>query len=132
MWNRSRHPLGKLPLLDGASDAVVERLASLMTGIDVPAGRVLVTEGALNRQFVMIESGTVQVTRGSEHVADLGPGDFVGELSLLGNGTANATVTTTSDVRAYVSTTAEFDGLLHSVIGESIQGTAAERTATQQ
>ena len=129
MWNRTRHPLGTLPLLDGASDAVVERLAQLMTPVSVPAGRVLVREGALNRQFVLIEKGTVRVTRDGEQVADLGAGEFVGELSLLGDGTATATVTTLTDVDAYVSTSAEFDGLLRSTLGETIQERAAERTA---
>ena len=128
MWNRTRHPLGTLPLLDGASDAVVEKLASLMTPVSVPAGRVLVREGARNRQFVLIEKGTVRVTRGGEQVADLGAGEFVGELSLLGDGTANATVTTLTEVDAYVSTSAEFDGLLHSVLGRTIQDRAAQRT----
>ncbi len=129
MWNLTRHPLGTLPLLDGASDAVVERLAQLMTPVSVPAGRVLVREGALNRQFVLIEKGTVRVTRDGEQVADLGAGEFVGELSLLGDGTATATVTTLTDVDAYVSTSAEFDGLLRSTLGETIQERAAERTA---
>lgn len=128
MWNRTRHPLGTLPLLDGVSDAVVERLAHLMTPVSVPAGQVLVVEGARNRQFVLIQKGTVRVTRGDQHVADLGAGEFVGELSLLGDGTANATVTTLTDVDAYVSTSAEFDGLLHSTLGATIQDRAAQRT----
>ena len=128
MWHRSRHPLGTLPLLDGAPDTVVERLASLMTGVRIPAGEVLVTEGSRNRQFFVLEEGTVRVTRGGEQVAELGAGDFVGEVSLLGDGCANATVTAVTDVKGYVSTSAEFDGLLHSVLGSTIQDAAASRS----
>ena len=130
MTNRSRHPLGRLPLLDGASDAVVERLASLMTPVRLPAGRVLVHQGAPNRQFVLIEEGTVRVERAGQQVAVLGPGEFVGELSLLGDGTATATVTTTSEVAVYVSNAAEFASLLDSAaLGTTIADTAAERTS---
>lgn len=129
MWKRNRHPLGKLPLLDGASNAVVDRLASHMTAISVPAGSVLVTEGQRNAQFVLIQSGTVSVTRQGEQLAELGSGDFVGELSLLGDGHANATVTTTTPVEAYVSTSVEFDALLRSTLGATIQAAAVARRA---
>ena len=128
MWHRTRHPLRSLPLLDGASDAVVDRLAALMTSVRIPAGDVLVVEGARNRQFFLIESGTVTVTRGGQQVAELGAGDFVGEVSLLGDGRANATVTATTDVQGWVSSSVEFDGLLHSVLGSTIQGAAATRS----
>ena len=127
MWHRSRHPLGTLPLLNGASDADVQRLASLMTGIRIPAGDVLVVEGARNRQFFVLEEGTVRVTREGQPVAELGAGDFVGEVSLLGDGRANATVTAVTEVQAYVSSSAEFDALLRSVLGGTIQGAAAAR-----
>ena len=129
MWKRNRHPLGRLPLLDGASNAVVERLASYMTPVRLPAGVVLVAEGERNVQFVLVESGTVSVTRDGRQVAQLGAGDFVGELSLLGDGVANATVTTTTQVDAYVSSSREFDALLRSTLGDTIQATAAQRVA---
>ena len=128
MWHRSRHPLRSLPLLDGVSDAVVDRLASLMTGVRIPAGDVLVTEGARNQQFFVIEEGTVRVTRGGQQVAELGAGDFVGEVSLLGDGRANATVTAVTDVKGYVSSSVEFDGLMHSALGNEITSVAATRS----
>lgn len=128
MWKRSRHPIGRLPLLDGAPRAVVQRLGSYMTAVRLPAGSVLVTEGRRNVQFILIESGTVSVTRGGEQIAQLGAGDFVGELSLLGDGVANATVTTVTPVDGYVSTSSEFAELLHSTLGTTIQATAAERS----
>jgi CRP-like cAMP-binding protein len=129
MWKRHRHPIGRLPLLDGASPAVVDRLGSHMTPFRLPAGHVLVTEGKRNVQFILIESGTVSVTRGAEQIARLGAGDFVGEVSLLGDGVANATVTTTTPLDGYVSTSSEFAELLHSTLGPAIQATAAERSA---
>lgn len=129
MWNRYHHPLGRLPLLDGASDAVVQRLASLMTSTQVRAGEVLVRQGAHNRQFLLIEDGNIDVERDGVHVARLGRGEFVGEISLLGDGIATATVTAKTDLVLYVSSEREFYELLHSAVGDTITHTAAERAA---
>lgn len=129
MFNRYQHPLGRLPLLDGASDAVVQRLASLMTSTQVRAGEVLVRQGAHNRQFLLIEEGNVVVERDGVHVARLGRGEFAGEISLLGDGIATATVTAETDVVLYVSSEREFYEVLHSAVGDTITHTAAERAA---
>ena len=129
MWHRYRHPLGRLPLLDGASDAVVRDLASLMTSTQVRAGEVLVRQGAHNRQFLLIEEGNITVERDGVHVARLGRGEFVGEISLLGDGIATATVTAKTDLVLYVSSEREFYELLHSAVGDTITHTAKERAA---
>lgn len=129
MWTRHRHPLGKLPMLAGVPSSTVMRLGSLMTSVTFPAGHVLVNEGVRNAQFILIHKGSVRVTRGDEVVAELGVGDFLGELSLLGDGRANATVTTLTAVDAYVSSSVEFDALLRSVLGDSIKLEAARRSA---
>ena len=129
MWNRYHHPLGRLPLLDGASDAMIQRLASLMTSTQVRAGEVLVRQGAHNHQFLLIEDGNVTVERDGVQIARLGRGEFVGEISLLGDGIATATVTAKTDLVLYVSSEREFHGLLHSAVGDAITHTAAERAA---
>ena len=127
MKRRTRSPLASLPLLADAPDTVLDRLEQLMTPVRVPAGEVLVREGARNRQFVLVQEGALEVRRHGAPVAELGAGDFVGELSLLGDGTATATVTTTTDAVVWVSTSREFDGVLHSVLGTAIETAAQER-----
>ena len=123
----TRSPLAQLPLLADAPDAVLARLETLMTPVSVRAGEVLVREGARNRQFVLVQEGTLRVSKDGAQVAELGAGEFVGELSLLGDGTATATVTTATDAVVWVSTSAEFDGLLHSTLGTAIEAAAQER-----
>ena len=127
MKRRTRSPLAQLPLLADAPDAVLARLETLMTPVRVPAGQVLVREGARNRQFVLLQEGTLRVTRDGEQVATLGAGDFVGELSLLGDGTATATVTTVTEAVVWVSTSAEFGGVLRSTLGTAIEAAAQDR-----
>ena len=129
MKHRTRSPLASLPLLADAPDAVLARLETLMTPVRVPAGRELVRQGTRNRQFVLVQEGTLQVTRDGRQVAELGAGDFVGELSLLGDGTATATVTTVTDTVVWVSTSAEFSGVLRSALGTAIEAAAQDRRA---
>ncbi len=124
---KTRSPLAALPLLADASDAVLARLETLMTPVRVRPGQVLVRQGARNRQFVLVQEGTLSVVQDGRQVAELGAGDFVGELSLLGDGTATATVTTLTEAVVWVSTSAEFDGVLRSTLGTAIQAAAQDR-----
>ena len=70
-----------------------------MCSSDLEAGKVLVREGDFSYEFMAIEDGTAEVTRGGEHVADLGPGDFFGEMGLLEKTLRNATVSAKSAMR---------------------------------
>lgn len=126
---KTRSPLASLPLLADAPDSVLARLETLMTPVRVRAGQVLVRQGARNRQFVLVQEGALRVTRDGQPVAEVGAGDFVGELSLLGDGTATATVTTVTEAVVWVSTSAEFDGVLRSTLGTAIQAAAQDRAA---
>ncbi len=127
MKHSTRSPLASLPLLADAPRAVLARLETLMTPVRVPAGQVLVRQGARNRQFVLVQEGTLRVTKDDQQVAELGACDFVGELSLLGDGTATATVTTVTDAVVWVSTSVEFDGVLSSTLGTAIEAAAQDR-----
>ena len=60
---------------------------------------MLVREGDFSYEFMAIEEGEAEVTRGGEHVADLGPGDFFGEMGLLEKTLRNATVTAKTPMR---------------------------------
>jgi CRP-like cAMP-binding protein len=62
----------------------------------VPVGGVLAEEGDLSTTFAAILSGTVTVHRAGRHVADLGPGDVVGEAGTATLQPRNATVIATT------------------------------------
>jgi CRP-like cAMP-binding protein len=76
---RLRH----IPLFEGFSEDALRHVAELATEIDVPAGTVLAMADDPGSGMFIIEDGRVVVEgRGGFHV-ELGPGEFVGELSLL-------------------------------------------------
>jgi CRP/FNR family transcriptional regulator, cyclic AMP receptor protein len=62
----------------------------------VGSGVWLAGEGVTGYSFFVVRDGELAVTADGKEVASLGPGDFFGEMALLGGGRRKATVTTTS------------------------------------
>jgi CRP-like cAMP-binding protein len=83
-----------------------------MTCVKVPAGRALTTEGQPGREFMIIADGQAAVRRGSRRVATLGPGDFLGEMSLITGTPRSATVTAETDMVLEILNRREFSSLL--------------------
>jgi CRP-like cAMP-binding protein len=91
--------LKTIPLFQSVPDEDLEQIAPFAEETMVEEGTELVREGDFSYQFFAIEEGTAQVLRGDEHVADLRPGDFFGEIGLLEKDRRSATVITKSDMR---------------------------------
>jgi CRP/FNR family transcriptional regulator, cyclic AMP receptor protein len=91
--------LKSIPLFDEVGDEELAQIAPFAQEVSVEAGKVLVREGDFSYEFMAIEDGQAEVTRGGEHVADLGPGDFFGEMGLLEKTLRNATVTAKTPMR---------------------------------
>jgi CRP-like cAMP-binding protein len=99
--------------------------------IDVEAGKRLVSAGRFGYEFFVIENGTAEVVRGEEHVADLGPGDFFGEMALLGDTVRNADVVSSTAMTALVMTDSAFRSLARKMpdVAEEIRDACRRRTA---
>jgi CRP/FNR family cyclic AMP-dependent transcriptional regulator len=91
--------LKSIPLFEEVGDEELAQIAPFATEVEVEAGRELVREGDFSYEFMAIEEGDAEVTRGGEHVAELGPGDFFGEMGLLERTLRNATVTAKTPIR---------------------------------
>src|SRR3954467_6013333 len=98
--------------------------------IDIEAGKRLVSEGRFGYEFFVIENGTAEVVRGEQHIADLGPGDFFGEMALLGDTTRNADVVSSSAMTAMVMTDTAFRSLARRMphVAEEIRDACRRRT----
>ena len=103
--------LNGIALFEALSPDELVEVANRADEIDVEAGKRLVSEGHFGYEFFVIENGTAQVVRGDEHLADLGPGDFFGEMALLGDTTRNADVVASSAMTAMVMTDEQFRAL---------------------
>jgi CRP-like cAMP-binding protein len=94
--------LKRIQLFQDLPHRDLERLARWMDEVDVKPGRHLVDQGAFPHEFMLIESGTAEVAIDGKHVADLGEGDFFGEMALMEEQRRTATVTATTDLRVIV------------------------------
>ena len=91
--------LNSIPLFRDVPDEDLRQIATFADEVSVKEGTHLVDEGDFSYQLMAIEEGAAEVLRGGEHVADLGPGDFFGEVGLLEKDRRNATVVSRSPMR---------------------------------
>ncbi len=89
--------LESVPLFGRCTKGDLKIVARHVESIEVDSGRVLCRAGDEGDALFVILRGTAIVERDGLQVADLRPGDYFGELSLLDPGPRAATVTTTSD-----------------------------------
>jgi len=103
--------LSKVSLFDQCSKAELGRLAQLTEEIDYKAGTVVIREGEKGREFFVVLSGHLEVSRDGKTLGVVGPGDHVGEFAILSGSPRNATVKTLEPVhllwmndRAFIKT----------------------------
>jgi CRP-like cAMP-binding protein len=96
--------VASIPLFAGLSKDDQKVVAQYADEVDVPEGTKLAREGSFAYEFFAIEQGTAEVTREGSVLATLGPGDFFGEIGLLGADRRVASVTATSPMHLVVLT----------------------------
>jgi CRP-like cAMP-binding protein len=84
--------LNGVPLFDNLPDDVRERFAVWVSEIEVPEGQHLADEGEYAYDLFIIEDGKAEVIQDGKTVAELGPGEFFGEMGVLERAPRNATV----------------------------------------
>jgi CRP/FNR family transcriptional regulator, cyclic AMP receptor protein len=100
--------LKAIPLFAGLKRKERRSVAQQADEVDIEPGRKLVREGDFAYEFFAIEEGTADVRRGDQYLAELGPGDFFGEMGLIEDAVRNASVTATSPMRVLVLTGSAF------------------------
>lgn len=104
----------KLPFLRSSSLCAnwhvqaVERFAVLSTVVDCPDDYIIFNEGMFVDRFFIIFEGAAIVTREHKKLAILQAGEFFGEIGLLQNSTASATITAMKGTRCLAIVRKEF------------------------
>ena len=121
--------LRSVPLFQSLSSEERRAVAPHADQIEVPEGTELVRQGEFAYEFFVIEEGTAEVTRDDERVAELGPGDFLGEMGIVEKVVRNATVRTTSPARVIVMTEQALRSMarLNPGVAERIKAAVEER-----
>jgi CRP-like cAMP-binding protein len=97
--------------------------------LDVDEGTQLVRQGEFAYEFFVIEDGRAEVVRDGERIAELGPGDFLGEMGIVSQAVRNATVRTTSSSTVIVMTSQDFRAMQRSnpTVASQIEAAVEER-----
>lgn len=121
--------LRELPLFRDLGQREREKLARWADEVDLPAGKPLIEQGTYPHEFFVLSEGTAEVTHDGQHLADLGPGDFFGEIALMENHRRTASVITTSPARVVVMATREFEAMGREMpeVAERIRATMIAR-----
>ncbi len=122
--------LAKLPLFERLSKKELREVARFADEVDLGEGKRLVDEGDFSQEFFVIEDGAAEVLIGGERVAELGPGDFFGEMGLLEHQQRNASVVATSPLTVVVMTGGAFRQMAREMpeVGERIRTAVKERS----
>jgi len=79
-------------------------------------GEVVIEEGGLGQALYLVQSGQVKVLKGegvkTEELAELGPSELFGEMSLIEDALTSASVVAATDVELLVIKRADFENLL--------------------
>src|SRR5215212_8832908 len=100
--------LRSIALFESLSADARRTVAQHADELDVPEGTELARQGEFAYEFFVIEDGSAEVLRDDERIAELGPGDFLGEMGIIGKVIRNATVVTTAPSRVIVMTSQAF------------------------
>lgn len=125
--------LRSIPSLAAYNDRVLAEIAPLVDEESLESGTVLTVEGQPGKQAFLIVEGEAAVSVGGELLATVGPGQFVGEMSLLDHGPCSASVTAISPMRVLVMDPRSFVTLLDNAsMARRVARSLAERLRTTE
>ncbi len=104
--------LSKCPLFADLSERDLAAVSKLADEVTVNAGKVLTEEGASGHEFFVILDGKIDISKAGKRVNTMGPGDFFGELALLGKAPRTATAMAATPATLLVVGHREFTSLL--------------------
>lgn len=121
--------LAQVPLFKDLSKKHLERVSSLATRVDLPAGKTLTHEGDFGHEFIVVLDGEIEIRHGDEVVATRGSGEYVGEIALIEHRPRTATVVAKTPVVLDIIGQREFVTLLadEPEIAEKIKATSEQR-----
>lgn len=125
--------LATVPLFAKLTHGELECVSEWMEIRHADVGDRLVSEGASGYSFFVLLDGSAAVTSDGAEIATLLPGDFFGEIAILGDGRRSATVTTTSPSRVLTLFGTDFRQLqqAHPEVAQRIEAAMRERATNR-
>jgi CRP-like cAMP-binding protein len=134
-----RADLHSIALFAGLSPDEQARVAAAAKPIHFETGEVIVGEGEFSFDFYAITGGAAEVQHDGGHVADLGPGDVLGEMGVVPQQSRgrsrrrSATVVVTAPMEAIAIPGGEFRRMTEDIpaLGDALRALVSERAVDQ-
>lgn len=110
--DRRAELLSAARLFDGVDAAGMARLAAVVVEVDFARDHVIARQGDIGSGLFVITSGGVRVVRDGQQIAELGPGAFFGELSVLDGQPRTAQVIATVPTTCLALSTWDFEAVV--------------------
>ena len=123
--------LKSIPLFSALSDRDRAQVAQWADEIEVEAGRSLAGQGQFGYEFFVVEEGRAEVLKDGNRIAELGPGDFFGEIALLEEQRRTASVVARTPMRLVVMHRRDFQHMQEEMPRVAEQVRDAVRTRLQ-
>jgi CRP/FNR family cyclic AMP-dependent transcriptional regulator len=109
--------LQKIPLFSRLSQRQLNAVARYADGVQLRKGAVLAKQGAQGLEAIIIVDGRARVEGDGKAIAELGPGDVVGEMSVIDGKPRSATVIAETPMNLLVLHRRDFMSVLETVPG---------------
>ena len=103
-----------VPLFAGVDRKTLRSIEAMLNERAFESGHTIAEEGKEGIGFFIIEEGEAEVSVGGKPVGRLQPGDYFGEIALLGQGTRTASVRALTDMRCLMINSWHFRPLVKS------------------
>jgi CRP-like cAMP-binding protein len=107
--------LREVPIFADLEVDELDAIGRTATELQFESDKILMKEGEIAHDMVFVLEGTLEVTRDGEHIADIGPGGFAGEMALLTRTTRNSTVRAKTPITVIHIDGRSFSSLLEDV-----------------
>jgi MFS family permease len=121
--------LRSIALFEPLSPPVLERLSWNLIPVEVEGGTVVIREGDPGDRFYVVADGRARVSVHGRDIAELGAGDYFGEIALLRDVPRTATVAADGPLRLLALEREEFLG---AVTGSPVAVETADREASRR
>ena len=121
--------LGKLNRLEALNDADLAAVIAAGRHVHLPANWSLIAENTPADKAYLIVDGEVSIRKQGNEVARLGPGDVIGEVSIVEHKLRTASVVSLTELEVIHFTRESLEQLIEEVpaFGEAIRGTTEDR-----
>jgi len=102
----------QLPLFRTLTFEETRRLFAIARAERRAAGEVLIDEGALGEALFIMRSGTAKVTRQGNTIGSCGPGELLGEMSLVDDVLTSCRVEAEAECEVLILPRTDFDKLM--------------------